>query len=317
MTPKVSVIIPTIGRNTLIRSLESVLNQTFQDFEIIITDDTEDKKAKKLIEPFLKDERISYFVNKKYMHGPAGNKNNGLDHIRGEYFIFLDDDDVMFDNALESLLEIAEKYQYKIVFANCIDNVEKEFTGKHYNKSEEVSFKDFVCGKYEGDYSMLCKTEILESDRFYEKCWGGENLLWWKLWKKIDKGFYLHKQLMECFLILENRVTKRSVDYKISKRTFLNYKYLLDIFENDFKEFCPQAYSRIAIPGIFFAKISGNWREINRLIVKSIRINPKSFVYIVPWGVFCLIFPKKTVLFIYQKIFNKNFKEKIKKIILK
>jgi len=317
MTPKVSVIISTVGRNTLIKSLESVLNQTYQDFEIIITDDTEDEKAKNLIEPFLNDKRIKYFVNKKYMHGPSGNKNNGLDRVNGEYFIFLDDDDIMFNNALESLLEIVEKYKYKVVFTNCVDNVKKKFTGKHYNKSEEVYFKDWICGRYEGEYLVLCKTEILEDDRFYEECWGGENLLWWKIYKKIDKSFYLHDQLKEYSLNSSDSVTKRSIDHTLSKRTFLNYKYLLDNFEDDFLKNCPQAYSRIVIPGIFFAKLSGNLKDINKLVIKSLKINPKSFFYIIPWGFFCLIFPKKLILFIYQEIFNKNFKEKIKNIILK
>jgi glycosyltransferase involved in cell wall biosynthesis len=69
--PKVSVIIPAIGRESLIRTLESVLNQTYQNIEIIITDDTEEGKAKPLIERYLTDPRIKYVINTKYKHGPS------------------------------------------------------------------------------------------------------------------------------------------------------------------------------------------------------------------------------------------------------
>jgi len=104
---KVSVVIPTIRRNTLKETIESVLNQTYKNLEIIITDDTEDRKAYPILKPYLSDKRIKYVVNNKYMHGPAGNKNNGLDHITGEYFTFVDDDDTILPEAIEKLLKIA------------------------------------------------------------------------------------------------------------------------------------------------------------------------------------------------------------------
>jgi GalNAc5-diNAcBac-PP-undecaprenol beta-1,3-glucosyltransferase len=62
-SPKVSVIIPTIGRESLIRTLESVLNQTYHNLEVIITNDTEEGKAKPLIERYLTDPRIKYVIN--------------------------------------------------------------------------------------------------------------------------------------------------------------------------------------------------------------------------------------------------------------
>lgn len=52
--PVVSVIIPTIGRETLKNTLESVINQTYSNLEIIVTDDTENGKAYRIIESYLK-----------------------------------------------------------------------------------------------------------------------------------------------------------------------------------------------------------------------------------------------------------------------
>ncbi len=317
--PKVSVIIPTIGRESLPEAIESILKQTFQDFEIIITDDTEDEKTRSLVERYLKDPRIRYVVNRKYMHGPAGNKNNGLDHITGEYFIFLDDDDILFKTALEDLLTVAEKGNYGFVLANCIDDINGELTGKHYGKDQEVYWPDFLCGKFEGEYFVLVHTSLLGSDRFIEECWGGESILWWRLWKKAKRGFYLHKALRVYRLSPEDRGSKKMLDTDKVFRSFLNYKYTLEIYKEDFKNFCPQAYLRWAIRCVYFASLSGKKSEILKILKDSFVVSARhTLIFLMPWTFFCLIFPKSALKFLYEKIFKSvGLSKWIKNILLK
>ncbi len=307
---KVSVIIPTIGRESVINALESVLNQTYKNLEIIITDDTEDGKAKSKIEKYLSDERVKYVINKKYKHGPAGNKNNGLDHITGEYFTILDDDDILLPNAIEELLNCAQKGNYGMVFGNCLDNVKREFTGKHYGKSEEVFYKDLLCGKYEGEYVGLTKTSLLEGDRFNEECWGGERLLWMKLWKKTQKGFYLHKPLRIYSIDTPNMVSKFYLQK--AERSYLNYALFLEEFKEDLLKFCPKIFVRDSLIGIYFAKLAGKYREALKLSLASIKAFPKFSLLPLFWTIFCLIMPKNLVIKTYES-FLKKFKGEIKK----
>jgi len=310
--PKISIIIPTIGRKSLVKALESVLNQTFQDFEVIVTDDTEDEKAKPLLIPYLKDKRIKYVVNRKYMHGPTGNKNNGLDQISGEYFGILDDDDELFPQAFEKLYKIAKEKGYEMIFANCFDNIKGEFTGKHYEKSEEVSFSDIICGKFEGEYWGLTKTSLLGKDRFFEETWGGEDLLWWKLWKKAKKGFYLHEVVRKYTINSLDAVSKQVfLDKEKLKRAFLNYKYSVEIFKEDFKKLCPRRYLKISLMAIYFAKLSGNYKEILKIAFNSFNVYPKGIFLIFLWALFCLIFPKNFVFWFSENL-RKKLKEKIK-----
>ena len=310
--PKVSVIIPTIGRKSLKDAIESVVNQTYKNLEIIITDDTENEKAKSKIEKYLKDQRIKYVVNKKYKHGPAGNRNNGLDCVTGEYFTFLDDDDVLFPNAIEELLKCALEKNCKIVFANCIDNVKKEFTGKHYGKSEMVFYKDMLCGKFEGEYCGLNKTSLLNGERFNDECWGGEWILWMKLWKKAQYGFYLHKPLKVYSIETLDRVTNLMV--KKAEKTYLNYTLFLESFGKDLILNCPKVYVRHSLRGIYFAKLAGKYREVLKLYFNSLKACPKLFLLPTLWAMFCLITPKFLVFKIYESFLEK-FKGEMKRFL--
>ena len=90
--PKVSVIIPTYNRaDVLYYALKSVLNQTFQDFEVFVIDDASTDATSELIKTF-NDPRITYIrfeTNRK----SAAARNAGMEQARGEYIAFLDSDD--------------------------------------------------------------------------------------------------------------------------------------------------------------------------------------------------------------------------------
>jgi len=311
--PKVSVIIPTIGRESLIRTLESVLNQTYQNLEIIITDDTEGGKAKPLIERYLTDPRIKYVINTKYKHGPSGNKNNGLDNITGDYFTIVDDDDIIMPNAIEELLNVAVRGNYSIVFANCVDNVEGKFTGLHYGKDEEVSWVDCLCERYEGEYFGIIKTSILENDRLCDECWGGEGILWLRLLKRARVGFYLHKALRVYSIDNQDRVSFQYIEK--AKRTYLNYVLFLQEFEEDFKHFCPKNFIRLSLIGIYFSALAGEYRQAFKLCTASVKMYPKLFFVPILWMLFCMLFPDSFVIRFYEK-YLKRFKKFLKYYLL-
>ena len=105
-SPKVSVIIPTHNRAHLIgRSIQSVLNQTYQDFEIIVVDDGSTDNTKDIIEKFQKkDNRIKYIRHEKNKGGSAA-RNTGIKAARGEYIAFQDSDDEWFPEKLKKQME--------------------------------------------------------------------------------------------------------------------------------------------------------------------------------------------------------------------
>lgn len=88
--PRVSVIIPTFNSAlTLLRAIESVLNQTYKDLEIIVVDDGSTDETRFVLEPYL--DRISYIYQENQERSAA--RNRGSAKSRGEYIAFLDADD--------------------------------------------------------------------------------------------------------------------------------------------------------------------------------------------------------------------------------
>ena len=98
--PKVSVIIPTYNRAELLPlAIKSALNQTFNDIEIIVSDDKSTDDTREVVRSFA-DERIKYVLNKG-KKGPSATRNTAILASEGEYIAFLDDDDEWLPDKLQ------------------------------------------------------------------------------------------------------------------------------------------------------------------------------------------------------------------------
>lgn len=113
--PKVSVIIPTYNHAHLIgRAIESVLNQTYQDFDIIVVDDGSTDNTEKLIENFQKrDKRIKY-VQHKENKGEGAARNTGIKISKSLFIAFQDSDDESFPQRLEKQIKVFENESQKV-----------------------------------------------------------------------------------------------------------------------------------------------------------------------------------------------------------
>lgn len=152
----VSVIIPTYkGEKYLGRAIQTVLEQSFEDFEIIIVDDNgrgsyHQKETEKVVDNFA-DERIKYCIHENNRNGSAA-RNTGLREAKGKYICFLDDDDLLLKNRLRnavSYLEINPEYNAVFSSVACAD--------------ENLNITKIVKVNKCGD----CKREILLNDMFF------------------------------------------------------------------------------------------------------------------------------------------------------
>lgn len=110
----VSIIIPTYSRPTnLIRAIESVLNQTYENIEIIVVDDNGvgsqfQKETYSLLKPYIEQNKIQYYAHDKNINGSAA-RNTGFSHSNGTYICYLDDDDVFSTEKIVNQVETLEK----------------------------------------------------------------------------------------------------------------------------------------------------------------------------------------------------------------
>jgi len=113
--PKISVIMSTYNRKEYLeKSVESILNQTFRDFEFVLVNNGSTDGSRELCEEYAqKDSRIK-LINIDVNRGASGGKNRGLDEAKGEYVAFVDDDDYCEPTMVEFLWELNNKYKADI-----------------------------------------------------------------------------------------------------------------------------------------------------------------------------------------------------------
>jgi len=111
--PTVSVVIPTYCRAHLIgEAIQSVLNQTYRDLEIIVVDDASSDNTEEVVKS-LKDERIRYIRHEENKGAPAA-RNTGIEAAKGEYIAFQDSDDEWLPHKLEKQISIIDKLSSKV-----------------------------------------------------------------------------------------------------------------------------------------------------------------------------------------------------------
>ena len=116
----VSICIPTYNRPKLITVLlDSILEQSYRNFEIIITDNSCSNETRDLIRNRYRDGRIKYYMNEANL-GMSGNTLKALSYVKGEYFTFTPDDDVwLCKNKLEKQVNLLEAHaNVSICFSN-------------------------------------------------------------------------------------------------------------------------------------------------------------------------------------------------------
>jgi len=131
---KISVIIPIFNAEKYISDcLESIINQTLKDIEIILIDDGSNDKTAKIINKYAKkDKRIIIFRQKNKGAGAARNK--GIQISRGEYISFIDSDDMFHYKTLEISYENLIKYNSDIVL----------FFGRNFKKKQNIKINENI-----------------------------------------------------------------------------------------------------------------------------------------------------------------------------
>ena len=166
--PKVSIILPAYNaENTIDRCMESIENQTFQDWELICCDDhSEDRTLNKLMEWQKKDSRIKVLSNQTNQK-VAYTRNKCMQIAQGEYIAFIDDDDYCAPDRLEKQVAFLDQNpEYSFVGCNGFLFDEKGVWGQ-MNCAEKPQKEDFLWGACFINASLMVRAKDIREVGYF------------------------------------------------------------------------------------------------------------------------------------------------------
>ncbi len=193
--PEVSIITPCYNSSPFLEeTIQSVMNQTFSDWEWLITDDQSTDNSVKIIQK-VSDARIVLTISKK--NGGAGHARNiSLQKAKGRYITFLDADDFWEPRFLEEMVSFMKKEKAEIAYSNyarCDENLVPKI--EDFKADTEVTFNNLLKTCRLSLLSSMYDSKRVGKEFFPEGSKREDHVMWLNLLKKIPKGKPLPKTM--------------------------------------------------------------------------------------------------------------------------
>jgi len=302
---KVSVVIPAYNKADLtVKVVESVLNQTYKDIEIIVVDDGSSDNTAKLLEAYAG--RIKYLY--KENGGACSARNIGIKLATGEYIGLLDCDDLYLPQKIELSVEFLEKHpdfgfvHSAAYFIDDQDNVLRTFSHRKSRRMgprvKDLLLRDFICNS-----TVVVRKLCFEKVGFFDEeiFTPGD----WDMWLRLAgnyKAGYINKPLVSYRVSSSynfNHIEQvKREELVVLKKSFARNKELTLRFQN-------KALSNISYRCALSYIVVGDFKKAKSELSLAISKNKFNLILVVLL-VFCLLAPKRLQFLVKKKIFN-NF----------
>ena len=272
---KVSVIVPTYNRASVIkRALQSIYNQTYNDYEIIVVDDgSTDNTIEILEDERLRNPRLRYIRHKKNM-GVSIARNTGIINSAGKYIAFLDSDDEWHREKLEEQVRIMNSNENiglvytgsKIIYEGLNnEDIIPVFSGYIFNKLLE---RNFIAASS----VMVPKGIFNEIGLFDERL---KIMQDWDMWLRISKRYLIIpvKKVLIKYYVHEKRISSNLV-YRLHDYASIFRKYKDKIYSLGLSD---KYYYYIARTLI----LSGDFKSARSFLIRAFHEKPRETRYIV------------------------------------
>lgn len=208
----VSIIMPSYNASKFIgESIESVLNQTYQNWELLITDDCSKDTSIDLIESYVKkDDRIKLFVL-SYNSGAAVARNNSISQAKGKYIAFLDSDDIWSSTKLEEQIAFMEHHSLPFSFT-AYDQMTEEgvVLNKIINVPKEISYHGYLKNTIIGCLTVVINRDIVGEFEMPNIKTSQDMATWLLVLKRGYKAYGFNKNLATYRLVGNSNSAKKS-----------------------------------------------------------------------------------------------------------
>lgn len=233
--PKVSVVIPCYNdKDYISETLDSVLNQTYQDFEVIIVDDGSNNETKDVLNNI---NHLKVSILKQKNGGLSNARNNGFKKARGEYVLTIDSDDTFEKNFLEKAVAILDKKE-SVTAVSSYCNI---FMGNHNvitkHNPKGGGLNNFLFDNNSTSFALIRKSSWKRIGGYDESMLKGFED--WEFWISMTKsGGYIY-MIEEYLFNYRHKKISMSKDSKTNYRE-INLKYIYnkhaDVYSNHFSE---------------------------------------------------------------------------------
>ncbi|WP_246124775.1 glycosyltransferase family 2 protein [Algibacter pacificus] len=224
LNPLVSVIIPMFNSEAyILDAINSVINQTYKNWELILVDDCSSDNTWHIINPFLKLHPNIKLLKNSDNYGAAVSRNNGIQVSKGDYIAFLDSDDLWKPNKLEKQISFMQNQECDVCFSS-YDLINKE--GNSINKriialktlTYSKLLKSNYIGNLTGIYNVTNLGKITTVNTRKRQDW----LLWLAAIKKSGKPAKGIQESLAYYRIHENSMSANKLG--LVKHNYWVYK---------------------------------------------------------------------------------------------
>jgi glycosyltransferase involved in cell wall biosynthesis len=292
MPPLVSVVIPTYNTAKYISyTLDSVFQQTFKDYEVIVVDDGSTDNTKAVLKPYM--QKVSYIYQEN--SGRSEGRNTGIKAASGKYIAFLDSDDLWTPTKVEEQVALMEKHQeIDFLFGDkqrFSDDgtilIQSMFLEKGYDKEffgHELYVKDPYKKLLEEPYiptgTVIMKTECFDEIGFFDKDIYAED---WEFWLRVA----LFKTLAYADELWELERDRPGSGSKNLKAVYLSRIHTLEKHEREYQahlndlavDLNKEIHKAYLNVGYFFLKSQKTMARQFFVKALSRKIGPKPILY--------------------------------------
>lgn len=221
MNGLVSVIMPSYNTAKFIKeTIDSVINQTYQNFEIIIVDDCSPDNTDEVVAE-IKDDRIKYIKNEKNS-GAAISRNRALREAKGKWIAFLDSDDVWCPEKLERQIAFMKENGYRFSYTAYEEmDEESKLTGVSVTGPKKITKTGMYNYCWPGCLTVMYDAEAVGLVQIEDLKKNNDYAMWLKAIRKVD--CYLLDEKLAKYRIRSGSISRHS-KLKLIKHHYLLYK---------------------------------------------------------------------------------------------
>jgi glycosyltransferase involved in cell wall biosynthesis len=272
--PQISIIVPTYNRDDFLpKAIQSILNQTYQDWEAIIVDDGSTDKTEEIVKGYKKS-RIRYIAHKSNL-GISTARNTGIKNSKGKYIALLDSDDEWFPEKLSCQMKTFQEEDLKcgvVCTSGYMVKDDKVLGVKAIPADLDNFYEKFLFENITWCSSVLIRKECFEKlGLFDEHLDGCED---WEMWIRISKYYkfiFLKTPLIK-YLIHSGQISE-NLSAKIEARKWILFKYQDELKNRKF------VYSHHYYKIGNLCCLSGKIREGRKYLFKGILAYPFCLKY--------------------------------------